>query len=314
VVHADGWEPFALSPCLWSRLVAEPHVEPFAKVVDLSRAKRRVLLVAEVVAGVGFAQFQRVVEADGSAAVHLRLPLFLHEAQAMEHAGEFAARDVLVLVCRGWDGSGRHVQLVLIHAVGIQGFDHFGVSPFVQPIEVLGLDKCLGLGYVVLVVAIDGQLNQTLVGGALRFMDAGIGAVVVVRRQTPNCDLHKLPFVLRVSGSRGVGASSVEHGGEMVGIGRVSGLALEFDGFGYAGLDGCAVGQLGSGGGDAVAVEAIVRETQQIPVERAEEVEQGLAGLPFVFGDQEAALQILGVNLDEFHVFLAVNGWVESAS
>jgi hypothetical protein len=61
-------------------------------------------------------------------------------------------------------------------------------------------------------------------------------------------------------------------------------------------------------------VEAIVRETQHIPVEGAEEVEQCLTALPFVFGDQEAALQILGVNFDEFHVFIAVNGWVESAS
>jgi len=104
-----------------------------------------------VVAGVGFAQFQRVVETDGSTAVHLRLPLFLHEAQAVEHAGEFAARDVFVLDCRCRIGSGRNVQLVLIHAVGIQGFDHFGVNPFVQPVEVLGLDKRLGLRYLVLV-------------------------------------------------------------------------------------------------------------------------------------------------------------------
>jgi hypothetical protein len=57
-----------------------------------------------------------------------------------------------------------------------------------------------------------------------------------------------------------------------------------------------------------------VREPQHIAVERAEKVEQGLAGLPFIFGDQEATLQLLGVNLDEFHVFIAVNGWVESAS
>jgi hypothetical protein len=51
-----------------------------------------------------------------------------------------------------------------------------------------------------------------------------------------------------------------------------------------------------------------------MPSRGAEEVKQGLAGLPFVFGDQEAALQILGVNFDEFHVFIAVNGWVESVS
>jgi len=100
----------------------------------------------------------------------------------------------------------------------------------------------------------------------------------------------------------------------MVGIERVSGLALEFDGFGHAGLGGCAAGQFGTGGGDVVAVEAIMRETQHNAVEGAEEVKQGLAGLPFVFGDQEAALQILGVNFDEFHVFIAVNGWVESVS
>ena len=49
-------------------------------------------------------------------------------------------------------------------------------------------------------------------------------------------------------------------------------------------------------------------------VERAEEVEQGLTALPFVFGDQAAALQILGVNLDEFHVFIAMHDWVASAS
>jgi hypothetical protein len=53
----------------------------------------------------------------------------------------------------------------------------------------------------------------------------------------------------------------------MVGVERVSGLALEFDGFGHAGLGGCAVGQLWSGGGDVVAVEAIVRETQHNAVE-----------------------------------------------
>ena len=76
---------------LWSRLVAELHVEPFAKLVDLAGAERRIPLVAEVVAGVGFAEFERIVKADGCATVHLRLPLLLHEAQAVEYAGEFAA-------------------------------------------------------------------------------------------------------------------------------------------------------------------------------------------------------------------------------
>ncbi len=115
---------------------------------------------------------------------------------------------------------------------------------------------------------------------------SGSGSVPAARRY-----LHKLPFVLRVSGTRGVVASSVEHGGEMVGVERVSGLALDFDGLGHAGLGGCAVGQLGTGSGDVVAVKAIVREPQHFAVEQAEEVEQGLAGLSFVFGDQEAALR-----------------------
>jgi len=57
-----------------SRLVAETHVESFAKLVDLGGAKGSVFFIAEVVAGVGFAQFQRIMKADGSAAVHLRLP------------------------------------------------------------------------------------------------------------------------------------------------------------------------------------------------------------------------------------------------
>ena len=55
--------------------------------------------MAEVVAGVWFTQFQRIVEADGCAAVHLRFPLLLHKAQAVEDAGKFAARDVLAVVC-----------------------------------------------------------------------------------------------------------------------------------------------------------------------------------------------------------------------
>ena len=89
----------AISPFFWSLSVAEPCIEPFAKIVDFVGAKWRILLVAEMVAGVGFAQFQWIVKADGSAAVHLRLPLLLHEAQAVEEAGEFAARDVLAVVC-----------------------------------------------------------------------------------------------------------------------------------------------------------------------------------------------------------------------
>jgi len=89
----------AISPFFWSRLVADFSVEPFAKLVYLIGAEWRVFLVAEMVAGVGFAQFQRIVEANGSAAVHLRFPLLLHEAQAVEDAGEFAARDVLAVVC-----------------------------------------------------------------------------------------------------------------------------------------------------------------------------------------------------------------------
>ena len=44
-----------------------------------------------ILAGVGFAEFERIVEADGCATVHLRLPLLLHEAQAVEYAGQFAA-------------------------------------------------------------------------------------------------------------------------------------------------------------------------------------------------------------------------------
>ena len=92
-------QTFSYLALFGSRLVAEPHIESFAKVVDLAGSKWRILLVAEVVAGVWFAQFQRVVETDGSAAAHLWLPLFLHEAQAMEDAGEFAARDVLAVVC-----------------------------------------------------------------------------------------------------------------------------------------------------------------------------------------------------------------------
>jgi hypothetical protein len=71
----------------WSRLVAEPHVESFAKLVDLGGAEGRVFFIAEMVAGIWFAQFQWIVKADGCAAVHLRLPLFLHEAQAVEDAG-----------------------------------------------------------------------------------------------------------------------------------------------------------------------------------------------------------------------------------
>ena len=69
--------------------------------------------------------------------------------------------------------------------------------------------------------------------------------------------------VARLKNAR-VGASSVEHGGEIFGVDRVSGLALYFDGFGHAGLGGGFVGQLGSGGGDVVAVEAIVRESQHV--------------------------------------------------
>jgi hypothetical protein len=57
-----------------------------------------------------------------------------------------------------------------------------------------------------------------------------------------------------------------------------------------------------------------VREAQHIAVKRAENVKQYLACLPLVLGDQEAALQILGVDFDEFHVFIAVNGWIESVS
>ena len=60
----------------------------------------------------------------------------------------------------------------------------------------------------------------------------------------------------------------------MVGVDHVSGLALDYDGLGHAGLGGCAVGQLGSGGGNVVAVKAIVREAQHIAVERTENGEQ----------------------------------------
>jgi hypothetical protein len=77
----------AISPFFWSRLVAGLHIESFAKVVYLCGIERRILLIAEMVAGVWFAQFQWLMEADGCAAVHLRLPLFLHEAQAVEDAG-----------------------------------------------------------------------------------------------------------------------------------------------------------------------------------------------------------------------------------
>ena len=89
----------AISPFFWSWLVADFCVEPFAKLVYLIDAEWRVFLVAEMVAGVWFAQFQWLMEADRSTAVHLRFPLLLHEAQAVEDAGEFAARDVLVIVC-----------------------------------------------------------------------------------------------------------------------------------------------------------------------------------------------------------------------
>jgi len=82
-----------------SRLVAELCVELLAQFVDLAGAERRIPLVAEVVAGVGFAEFERIVKADGCATVHLRLPLFLHEAQAVKDAGKFAARVVLAVVC-----------------------------------------------------------------------------------------------------------------------------------------------------------------------------------------------------------------------
>jgi hypothetical protein len=82
-----------------SRLVAEPHVESFAKLVDFAWSKWRILLVAEMVAGIWFAQFKGIAKADSCATVHLRLPLLLHEAQAVEDAGEFAARDVLAVVC-----------------------------------------------------------------------------------------------------------------------------------------------------------------------------------------------------------------------
>jgi hypothetical protein len=54
-----------ISPFFWSRLVTEFHVEPIAKLVNLIGAEWRVLVVAEVVAGVGFAQFEWLVEADG---------------------------------------------------------------------------------------------------------------------------------------------------------------------------------------------------------------------------------------------------------
>jgi hypothetical protein len=63
-------------------------------------------------------------------------------------AGQSAARDVFVLACRRWIGSGRHVQLMLVYAVGAQAFNHFLVNPFVQRIEVLGLDECFSLRYL----------------------------------------------------------------------------------------------------------------------------------------------------------------------
>ena len=82
-----------------SRLVADFCIESFAKLVNLGGAEGRVFLVAEVVAGVWLAQSHWIVKADGCATMHLRLPLLLHEAQAVEDAGEFAARDVLAVVC-----------------------------------------------------------------------------------------------------------------------------------------------------------------------------------------------------------------------
>ncbi len=90
---------WANSPFFWSRSIADFCVEPFAKLVYLIGAERGVLVVAEVVAGVGFAQIKWIVKADGCAAVHLWFPLLLHEAQAVEDAGEFTARDVLAVVC-----------------------------------------------------------------------------------------------------------------------------------------------------------------------------------------------------------------------
>jgi hypothetical protein len=61
-------------------------------------------------------------------------------------------------------------------------------------------------------------------------------------------------------------------------------------------------------------VKAVVREPQHVAVDGAENVEQFLAGFPFVFGNHKAALQILGVDFYQFHIFIAVNRWVESVS
>src|SRR5271157_4223761 len=94
------------------RSYADARVEPVAKLVDLAGAEWRILLVAEVVAGIRLAQFQWLVEDDGSAAVHLWLPLLLHEAQAVEHAGEFAAVEGHSVAGWCWSGTGRHVQLM----------------------------------------------------------------------------------------------------------------------------------------------------------------------------------------------------------
>jgi len=99
-VLVDGSkQTFGYLALFGSRLVAEAHVESFAKLVNLAWAEWGVFIVAEMVAGVWFTQFQWLMEADRSTAVHLRLPLLLHEAQAVEDAGEFAARDVLAVVC-----------------------------------------------------------------------------------------------------------------------------------------------------------------------------------------------------------------------
>jgi hypothetical protein len=46
---------------------------------------------------------------------------------------------------------------------------------------------------------------------------------------------------VRVSGTRGVEAISVEHDGEMVGVDGVSSLALYLNGLGHAGLGSASV-------------------------------------------------------------------------
>src|ERR1039457_238436 len=56
VISALKWAFFAASPFLWSRLVTDSCVEPVTKLVNLIGAEWGFFVVAEVIAGVGFAQ------------------------------------------------------------------------------------------------------------------------------------------------------------------------------------------------------------------------------------------------------------------